>query len=184
MAIPELSAFNLAGGTSMALQMGHRESVDLDLFGNCPFEPSEILQSVSVCGKVTILHQTRNILMLNIEGVKVEIVNYQYELLKEPQLTDELRLLSLEDISTMKLAAITGRGKKRDFFDLYFLMQKFSLSEIFGFYRKKYPDGNVWLVSRSITYFDDADNDLDIKPFDKTSWKAIKNHIVKAAETL
>jgi len=184
MSIPELAEFNLAGGTSMALQVGHRESVDLDLFGNRPFEAEEILEAVSVCGDVKILHRTKNILILNIEEVKVDVVNYKYELLKGPLVVDQIRLISLEDIGAMKLAAITGRGKKRDFFDLYFLLQKFSLNELLHFYKDKYPDGNEWLVARSLTYFEDADNDLDLKPFQKTSWNGIKKYIEKEVAAL
>ena len=184
MEVPELRAFNLAGGTSLSLQIGHRISVDLDLFGNHPFQADEMLQSVKNCGNVKILHKTKNILMLDIEGIKVEIVNYSYSLVKDFSVEDSIRLLSLEDIGAMKLAAITGRGRKRDLYDLFFLLKKFSLDQILGFYRQKYPDGNEWLVARSIIYFEDANNDLEMRPFQKILWTSVKKQIEKEAAKL
>jgi len=184
MEVPEHRAFNLAGGTSLSLQIGHRISVDLDLFGNHPFQADEMLQSVKNCGNVKILHKTKNILMLDIEGIKVEIVNYSYSLVKDFSVEDGIRLLSLEDIGAMKLAAITGRGRKRDLYDLFFLLKKFSLDQILGFYRQKYPDGNEWLVARSIIYFEDANNDLEMRPFQKILWTSVKKQIEKEAAKL
>ena len=184
MEVPELRAFNLAGGTSLSLQIGHRISVDLDLFGNHPFQADEMLQSVKNCGNVKILHKTKNILMIDIEGIKVEIVNYSYSLVKDFSVEDGIRLLSLEDIGAMKLAAITGRGRKRDLYDLFFLLKKFSLDQILGFCRQKYPDGNEWLVARSIIYFEDANNDLEMRPFQKILWTSVKKQIEKEAAKL
>jgi len=184
MEVPELKAFNLAGGTSLSLQIGHRISVDLDLFGNHPFQADEMLQSVKNCGNVKILHKTKNILMIDIEGIKVEIVNYSYSLVKDFSVEDGIRLLSLEDIGAMKLAAITGRGRKRDLYDLFFLLKKFSLDQILGFCRQKYPDGNEWLVARSIIYFEDANNDLEMRPFQKILWTSVKKQIEKEAAKL
>jgi len=184
MEVPEHRAFNLAGGTSLSLQIGHRISVDLDLFGNHPFQADEMLQSVKNCGNVKILHKTKNILMLDIEGIKVEIVNYSYSLVKDFSVEDSIRLLSLEDIGAMKLAAITGRGRKRDLYDLFFLLKKFSLDQILGFCRQKYPDGNEWLVARSIIYFEDANNDLEMRPFQKILWTSVKKQIEKEAAKL
>lgn len=78
MSIPELAEFNLAGGTSLALQIGHRVSYDLDLFGNRPFTSDEILSLVSNLGTIEVSNQTPNILILGISGIKVDFVNYRY----------------------------------------------------------------------------------------------------------
>jgi Nucleotidyl transferase AbiEii toxin, Type IV TA system len=126
-AIPQLSAFNLAGGTSLALQIGHRLSVDLDFFGHRPFQTQEILDLLQPIGQVRMMSQSRNILVLNVEGVKVDFVNYRYPLITEVIHTEGLRLLDLPDIAAMKLAAIAGRGRKRDFIDIYFLLTLRSL---------------------------------------------------------
>lgn len=78
----------------------------------------------------------------------------------------------------MKLSAITGRGSMKDFIDLYFLLQKYTLSEMLDFYEQKYTDGSKILVLKSLTYFDDADNDVIPKLFNKINWQEIKNEII------
>lgn len=177
MLIPELEGFNLAGGTSLALQLGHRLSVDLDLFGTRPFYQEEILDLVADLGKIRLMHATKNILVLDVNGVKVDFVNYQYPLLQNILRESEIRLLSLPDIGAMKLAAITGRGRKRDFTDLYFLLKHYSLSELVGFYTQKYPDGSEFLLARSLTYFDDADQDESLILLQDAAWSDIKKAI-------
>jgi len=181
MKIPELGDFNLAGGTSMALQVGHRMSYDLDFFGNRPFTPEEITDLVYPVGDIEIAHKTRNILTININGIKVDFVNYRYPLLKPIKILMEIRLVDLSDIAAMKISAVTGRGRKRDFIDLYFLLQKYSFVEIMDFYNQKYSDGNEWLVARSITYFDDAESDADTKLFKNADWKTVKKTISNEA---
>jgi predicted nucleotidyltransferase component of viral defense system len=183
-AIPELSAFNLVGGTSLALQIGHRLSVDLDFFGDRPFETQEILDLLQPLGQVRLLSQSKNILVLNVEGVKVDFVNYRYPLINELIHIEGLRLADLPDISAMKLAAIAGRGRKKDFIDIYFLLKKYSLSQLFDFYTTKYEDGSVLMVSRSLAYFDDADHDEDLMLFKDVSWQKVKETIQKEVQKL
>lgn len=177
MAVPELEGFNLAGGTSLALQIGHRVSVDLDLFGSRPFEKDEIMDLADGLGTVRLIHATKNILVLDINGVKVDFVNYKYPLLRELRKESDIRLVSLPDIGAMKLAAITGRGRKRDFTDMFFLMRQYTLSELLAFYNQKYPDGSEFLVARSLTYFDDADQDESLQLLQPADWPAVKETI-------
>ena len=184
MALPELNGFNLVGGTSLALQIGHRISVDLDLFGNRPFEVSEILDLVRPLGEVRTLSQSKHILILNINGVKVDFVNYRYPLLQDVLLVDNIRLVSLQDIAAMKLAAIVGRGRKRDFTDLFFLLKHFSLSELMEFYNAKYNDGNEMIVVRSLTYFADADLDEDMQLLKKADWHTVKTKLLSEVNKL
>ena len=184
MALPELNGFNLVGGTSLALQIGHRISVDLDLFGNRPFEVSEILDLVRPLGEVRTLSQSKHILILNINGVKVDFVNYRYPLLQDVLLVDNIRLVSLKDIAAMKLAAIVGRGRKRDFTDLFFLLKHFSLSELMEFYNAKYNDGNEMIVVRSLTYFADADLDEDMQLLKKADWHTVKTKLLSEVNKL
>lgn len=183
MAIPELEGFNLAGGTSLALQIGHRHSVDLDLFGARPFQKQEILDLVGPLGKTQAIHVTRNILVLNIAGVKVDFVNYQYPWVGPLRIEDGLRLVSLEDIGAMKLGAIAGRGRKRDFTDLFFLMKQFSLAELLGFYNQKYHDGSEFMVLRSLAYFADAEGDEAPELFLPAPWQTVKTTIETAVQT-
>lgn len=79
----------------------------------------------------------------------------------------------------MKLAAVTGRGAKKGFIDVYFLLQTYSLPELLGFYRRKYPDGNDFLVYKSLTYFEDAELESMPKMLISTDWTKVKNYIVE-----
>lgn len=184
MAIPELIGFNLAGGTALALQIGHRKSIDLDFFGARPIDKDEIIGLLEPLGDLQLLQHTRNILILNINGVKVDFVNYKYPWMRAIQIVEDIRLASLPDIGAMKLGAIAGRGKKRDFTDLYFLLQQFTLSELLGFYREKYPDGNEFLVLRSLTFFEDAEEDQKLELFEKADWSEVKQTIDLAVKKI
>lgn len=182
--IPELSTFCLAGGTSLALQIGHRISVDLDFFGQRPFETQEILDLLENVGKVRIMAQSINILILDIDGVKVDFVNYKYPLVSKVLHFEEMRLLDLPDIAAMKLAAIAGRGRKRDFIDLYFLLKRYTLAQILGFYSSKYHDGSTFMVAKSLTYFEDAELDADLILFESVNWEKVKAKILKEVKNL
>lgn len=184
MAIPELIGFNLAGGTALALQIGHRKSIDLDFFGARPIDMDEIVSLLEPLGDLRLLQHTRNILILNIKGVKVDFVNYKYPWLRAIQIVEDIRLASLPDIGAMKLGAIAGRGKKRDFTDLYFLLQQFTMSELLGFYREKYQDGNEFLVLRSLTFFEDAEEDQKLELFEKADWSEVKQTIDLAVKKI
>jgi predicted nucleotidyltransferase component of viral defense system len=184
MAQPELKNFALAGGTSLSLQIGHRISVDLDFFGNSPFETDEMLDILHDLGNVKIMKQSRNILITNVNDVKVDFVNYRYPILKDILNIDGIRLLSTADISAMKFAAVAGRGRKRDFIDIFFLLKEYSLKEMMAFYNAKYFDGSEMMVARSLTYFDDADGDEDLELLKDADWDTVKKTISKAVNNL
>ena len=93
-----------------------------------------------------------------------------------------MRLAGIEDIAAMKLAAITGRGSRKDFIDLYFLLQKYNLKEMLGFYRNKYFDGSEYLVLKSLTYFADAENDIEVETIKDISWVKIKTYILETVD--
>ena len=145
------SDFNLVGGTALALQMGHRNSIDIDLFGNSEINSEFFIEKLSEFGEVKVAKSTKNILITKINEVKVDFVNYKYPLLSECLFIENIRMLSVKDIAGMKLNAIAGRGSKKDFIDLYFLLNEFSLEDILSFYEKKYKDGSVFMVQKSLT---------------------------------
>jgi predicted nucleotidyltransferase component of viral defense system len=172
------SSLRLVGGTALALQIGHRISVDLDLFGKLKGDIISLNKELTSLGQTELIQQTENIHIYSINDIKVDVVNYPYPWLKPALNVDGLSLATIEDIAAMKLAAIAGRGSKKDFIDLYFILQRFSLKEILTFYSKKYHDGSVFLVLRSITYFDDAEEELMPKMLINISWNEIKRTIL------
>lgn len=173
------SDFNLVGGTSLALQMGHRNSIDIDLFGNSEINSEFFIEKLSEFGEVKVAKSTKNILITKINEVKVDFVNYKYPLLSDCLFIEDIRMLSIKDIAAMKLNAIAGRGSKKDFIDLYFLLNQFSLEEILLFYEKKYFDGSIFMVQKSLTYFDDANSQLQPKMFKDFNWETCKQKIIE-----
>lgn len=175
-------AFNnllLVGGTSLALQIGHRISIDIDLFGKINITMPELNELLTSYGKVVKIQQTNNIHIFTLNGVKTDIVNYSYPWIRQSVSSGGLRLASKEDIAAMKLSAITGRGTKKDFVDLYFLLQYFTLHQMLSFYEEKYADGSIFMVLRSLSYFDDAEEDPMPRMLNKVTWEKVKSKIIE-----
>ena len=122
---------------------------------------------------------SKNILITDVAGIKVDFVNYQYDLIEKSLEIEGVRMVSKEDIAAMKLNAIAGRGSKKDFIDLYFLLNEFSLEDILSFYEKKYNDGSVFMVQKSLTYFEDADAQQQPKMFKDFNWEICKQKIIE-----
>ena len=177
MSLPLLNPLRLVGGTALALQMGHRKSIDLDFFGNAALEELEMSEALHSCGTLTWLSKSKHIKSLLINGIKTDVVDYSYPWIGELLEKDGLRLADTKDIAAMKLAAITGRGAKKDFTDLYFLLQTFSLAEMMTFYSQKYADGSAFMVLKSLIYFDDAEEDEIHEMLSQVSWTTIKDVI-------
>ena len=175
-----LSEMRLVGGTSLALQIGHRKSIDIDLFGNLSAEYENLMDELKTIGEVVPLKNSKNIHSLLVNDIKVDIVNYEYEWLTNKITIDNIQLASIEDIAAMKLNAIIGRGSKKDFIDLFFILKNYSLATLMDFYTKKYNDGSTFLVLKSLTYFEDADMEEMPFMFNNIDWQTIKDNIKKA----
>lgn len=184
MAIPQFNDLFLVGGTSLALQIGHRKSIDLDLFGIFNLEQEEFSWIFKQFNSVTMINRTPNIKTYIIEDIKVDFVKYPYSWIDKAILKDGIRLAGMKDIAAMKLSAITGRGTKKDFIDLYFLLRYFSLNQMLNFYNQKYPDGSKFLVLKSLTYFEDAEVELTPVMLESVDWKEVKSKIVKETRSL
>ncbi len=181
-----LSKFNLVGGTALALQLGHRISIDIDLFSKHDFDTKQIVSTLSKIYKLNVVTEFDNSIIQKIEYptnsgkfIKVDIIKYPYSLIKQPITIDGIRLLTKEDIIPMKLSAIGNRGSKKDFYDIYFLLQEYNLEEMFIMFEQKFPNVNYFHIIKSLTYFDDADTELNPKMLIKTSWEQVKNEIKK-----
>ncbi|MBI5370456.1 MAG: nucleotidyl transferase AbiEii/AbiGii toxin family protein [Sphingobacteriales bacterium] len=179
MSVPLFAPLRLVGGTAMALQTGHRKSVDLDFFGSLVLEETELAETLSSIGTITWLNKLKNIKSLLVNGIKVDFVNYTYPWLDDIVMEGKLRLSSKKDIAAMKLAAVTGRGAKKDFADLFFLLQEYSLAEMIKMYEEKYSDGSVFMVLKSLVYFDDAEADAMPEMLIPAKWPLIKKTIIR-----
>ena len=185
-ALPVLADTRLVGGTALALQMGHRISVDLDFFGKWDY--SEDLNS-----KFLSVGQTEKesgtpdgkMAFFYIDGVKVDCVAYDmYEWLEPPVEADGVRLAGARDIAAMKVNAITKRGTRKDFVDLARLLDDYPIEDIFAWYCKKYPAANPALAMRSMSYFVDAETMPMPKMLIPFDWEKAKDHIRAAVRKL
>jgi hypothetical protein len=180
--VAEARGFHLAGGTAVALHLGHRRSVDLDFFTeeafDVPLELAETLRrqdksfaSESVAPGT--LHGTA-------EGVRVSFLEYRYPLLRPPVPWPEAgcALAALDDLAAMKLAAVAQRGAKKDFFDLHALTQAHRpLAELLPLYREKYEASDLAHVFYALTYFDDADAQPTPALLGDVTWPDVKEAV-------
>ena len=113
-------------------------------------------------------------------GIKVDFVNYKYPWIDAAVCEDGVLLAGIRDIAAMKISAIIGRGTKKDFIDIAFLLQKFSPKEILDFYSLKYSDGSIFMALKSLTYFDDAESDIMPDMLAEKSWEKVKKEVVSA----
>ena len=176
--LPVLEQTRLVGGTALALQLGHRKSIDLDFFGTVDCEAEYLRESIAGIASLTILKESPHIHIYIVDGIKVDIVNYKYPWLDDVVLEQGLRLASVIDIAAMKITAIIGRGTKKDFIDIAFLLHHFSLEEILHFYAAKYNDSSVFMAMKSLAYFDDAEADPMPDMFVNQSWQQVKAYIL------
>ncbi|MCM1532006.1 MAG: nucleotidyl transferase AbiEii/AbiGii toxin family protein [Bacteroides sp.] len=174
----ELQEFCLAGGTALSLYMGHRYSVDLDLFTPRPFDNEALADFLKTKYGFEPGWMSRNTLKGTIAGVKIDCIRHGYPHLA-PYCEDEgIRLYSEEDIIAMKLSAITDNGTRmKDFIDIAYLSTRFSLVEMLGFYRKKFSEDSVRAL-KSLTYFNDVDTTENIALIHGDfNWEAIEQRL-------
>lgn len=176
--------FYLAGGTALAIHLGHRISVDLDWFTFQPFEDSLLLaQGLRDSGlNLEIEQVSSGTLHGRIQDVRVTFLQYRYPMLQSLQHWKDMdcNLAALEDLACMKLSAIAQRGARKDFCDLYALGKtSFSLQEMLSFYQNKYGIRDIGSVLYGLVYFDDADNERMPRMLWKVNWRDIKKSIVE-----
>lgn len=180
---PILSNMRLVGGTALALQYGHRRSVDLDFFGQTTENVEELSDALKESiGDLTLLSTSKTIRVYRIRDIKVNIVNYNYPWIDKAIEEDGLLLASPKDIAAMKVNAVMGRGTKKDFIDIYFLLQHYSFEQLMQFYLEKYADGSEYRALLSMTYFDDADLQPIPYMFSDVTWESIKEKILLEVE--
>jgi hypothetical protein len=178
-AIPAFSGYRLVGGTALALIMGHRKSVDLDLFCYGSFNSDIVVESLRTNSFVITGLQISEVYAGGyIEGIKVDFVKEFDNWLKPARQAGKILLADMEDLAPMKLKAVTKRGRKRDFVDLYYLLQHFSVSELLALYKRRTGQEEIIHVITSMTYFEDAENDeMPYMVTKDPDWNSMKQKI-------
>jgi hypothetical protein len=155
-----LKGFNLVGGTALALYLGHRTSIDIDLFSNFSFDAAQLVELIQQDYSLQLYSTAPNTLKGSIENVNIDLIAHRYPYLNEPSVIDGIRILSEPDIIAMKLNAISVSGQRsKDFVDIYFILEdhKYSIADMLKFYQIKYSQDGDMHVLKSLVYFDDVD---------------------------
>lgn len=176
--------FFLVGGTALALYLGHRLSVDLDFFTITTFDNEKIEASLLKHFDFSTDYVAENTLKGFARGVKLDFITHAYPLVKPLFKSDGLVLSSMQDIGAMKLNAISHSGnRQKDFYDLYFLLEHFSLSTLLDAYRFKYANSNPIIPLKAIIWFEDIDFEIE-KPMlnRRISFDEVKTRLVKSTK--
>ncbi len=167
----------LAGGTALALQMGHRQSVDFDFFSEKAFDALEMSRSLQALGSFKEDTVEKNTLLGTFNSVKYSYFYYPYPMIQAATKYTGVSIAHIHDIAAMKLVAITDRNTKKDFIDLYTLVNHgVSIDQMFSLYDEKYHvfEANTFTLIKSMTFFIDADTDDMPQMLVPISWEKIK----------
>lgn len=171
--------FYLGGGTALALQLGHRQSIDLDWFSRAAFSNRDLKEELSRLGKLEVVGEEEGTVNALLDGVKLSFLRYRYPLAFPLVDFERIKLADERDIAAMKIDAASSRGSKKDFIDLYFLLKKYSLDHLIAVFQKKYEGigYNQLHILKSLVYFEDAEKEPMPKMIQETDWKKVKRSI-------
>lgn len=178
---PELRSFRLVGGTALALQLGHRISVDLDLFTDSAFDEQQLREYLEKNYGLQTDYMSRSTVKGEIDGVQIDCIAHEYPWLQEPTEEDGIRLASLPDICAMKLNAIAGNGTRiKDFIDVAWLSAHYTLNQMLDFYERRY-NANVLMPLKAIIFFDEInfDEPVHLTIGKKVNWKIYEKRLLE-----
>lgn len=181
----DIGDFYLAGGTALALQLGHRTSVDFDFYTKDQLDSLNLLAALkNQVGDLSVQSQEENTLRVFSQDTELSFFVYPYPLLKPFVRMGRIELASKEDIAAMKLIAIVQRGTWRDFVDIYFLLQEFSLEDMLSFTIEKFSGYQEMVILKALIYFEDAEaaqprSGVEVLKSDY-SWETVKEYITTA----
>lgn len=176
-----LNDFSLVGGTALSLYWAHRISDDIDLFTDKKKELLFIEGKLNEIPGAKFQKRTDISIVYDIDKVKTDLLIYPYAFQQKPHKDENIQIAALDDIVTMKLGAITNRGAKKDFIDLYYTLQHYSFDKLCNLYIDKYKTNDLFALFRALTFFDDAEPQEmpEILADKNLTWKSVKKEIEK-----
>ena len=173
------SDFYLAGGTALAIHLGHRMSIDLDFFTRGNFSIADLKKKLSSIGELVVNGEEDGTLNAALDGVKISFLRYDYDQLYPFVAFQNVNLADERDIAAMKIDAASSRGSKKDFIDLYFLLGKYSLKDLIAFFEKKFSaiKYNKMHILKSLVFFDDAQDEPMPIMLASCDWENVKEKI-------
>lgn len=181
-----LDTFYLSGGTALSLQLGHRESEDLDFFSPSDFDPLLLQKQLTQFGQLSQTMAAEGTLNTFLGGVKLQFLEYPYTMLESFNNWQRIHLSSVLDIACTKLQTIGMRGSKKDFIDLYFLLEKYSLPDLLSAMGQKYAqiEYSQTHILKSLLYFEDAENQPLPRMHIDVSWEDVKQKMMKTVKEI
>jgi hypothetical protein len=181
MADDNLRDFYLVGGTALSLQIGHRISIDIDLFSEKSFDENIMSEYLETQKGLRLNYIARNTIKGQINDVQVDLITHAYQLVDALIIEENTRMAGLKDIAAMKLNAIVGNGTRvKDFIDIAFLSTYFSLTEMVSFYEKKYRVKNPFITLKALSYREEVNFSEPIRMQKGAySWKPIEQRITQ-----
>jgi hypothetical protein len=182
MADKELDAFNLVGGTALSLQLGHRKSVDLDLFRTTEFDSGQLAEHLKDRYNAELTRQNKNGVFGYIGTVKFDMLTDPTPLIDKLEKIEGIRMLSIRDIGAMKMNAIyDDGGRLKDFADMYALLEKHPLNTYLEYALQKFPEINPVMLRNSLLYHADVDLKIKVEYLGKpVEWRAIVSRLREA----
>jgi predicted nucleotidyltransferase component of viral defense system len=186
---PFANRFYLAGGTALALRLGHRLSVDLDFFSASDevtrSTRQEILAALSPHTPQALEDVDGN-LLLEVSGLHIGFFGYGYDLLEATDHVEQVAVASVVDIGLMKLDALISRGSRKDFYDLYFITQQISIPALLALAETKYPYAQDFelMAVESLVLFENADRDIQPAMLEDIAWEDVRQFFINQAQAL
>lgn len=184
--IPKLSflreyGFYLAGGTALALQFGHRDSIDFDFFTEQDFDKEQITNLIleNFAGVTKVQDELGTLTFIIEQDIKISFFKYRYKLLEHTIHTDYIDIASISDIACMKLNAICNRNTLKDYVDLFVIFKKVTLVDLLVLVKNKIPELDTMLILKSLVYFDDIIQEPIIFKSEVITLEEIKEYITK-----
>ena len=176
----------LAGGTGLALHLGHRRSHDLDFFSRDAIDTEALTRRMKSLAGFALAAEAQDTLHVTLQGVKVSFLAYPYPLLFPFVAFQSVNVADPRDIACMKLSAIASRGTKRDFIDLYMTSKQCGVAQVLEWFRRKYADVNPspTHLLKSLTWFEDAEKDPMPDLLVPLTWEAVKTFFQSEAPRL
>ena len=175
--------FRLVGGTALSLYIGHRISIDIDLFSDTDFDAAKLSEHLDSHYRAEKTQTLKNGAFSLVENIKVDLIAHQYPWLFPVNNVDGIRMASIDDIGAMKVHAVVQSGNRiKDFVDIHYLLEYRSLNQLINSYQQKYPDANRVLAQNAILYFSDIDFDIPIKLIKQPlAWGKVEERLAAAS---
>lgn len=180
----QLNSFYLVGGTALSLRIGHRQSIDIDLFSSSDFDGDKLALHLQRSFDANVKRHKGNYASGSIGEVDFDFISHKYPSIKPIETIERIRIMSNEDISAMKVNAIVNSGQRiKDFIDMHYLLKEMSLDEVMNYYCIKYPNVDLNRAKSSLLYHKDIDFSVPVLLMDaKLKWQDVRIGIIKAVQ--